>query len=174
MRRAHDSIRDGIPADRPEISELLRAAFPSDDEAVLVKRLLDDGDVIASLVAVAHGKLAGHVLFSRLDLEGEGGLPVSAALAPLAVRPAFQRQGIGGALVRDGLSRCRELGAEAVIVVGDPDYYRRFGFSAALAERLESPFAGPAFMALELRAGALEGVGARVRYARAFCCIAEL
>jgi putative acetyltransferase len=87
------------------------------------------------------------------------------ALAPMAVLPAFQKQGIGSALVRNGLELCRELGHRIVIVLGHPNFYPRFGFSAKLAEALSSPFGGgESWMALELAPGALGGVAGRVQY----------
>jgi putative acetyltransferase len=87
------------------------------------------------------------------------------------VRPDRQRRGIGGALIRAGLDRARGEGWEAVIVLGDPAYYPRFGFSAAQACHLAAPFSGEAFMALALRPGALDGVG-RVVYPPAFDLVA--
>jgi putative acetyltransferase len=92
----------------------------------------------------------------------------AAALAPLAVAPARQRRGIGSALVRRGLDVCRERGRAAVIVLGHPSYYPRFGFSAALARGFRAPYAGEAFMALELTPGALAAGAGDVRYPKAF------
>jgi putative acetyltransferase len=85
-------------------------------------------------------------------------------LAPLAVVPSHQRRGIGSLLVGEGLRACAEAGHRIVVVVGHPDFYPRFGFSAKLAERLKSPCSGPAFMTMELVAGALEDVEGEVRY----------
>jgi putative acetyltransferase len=90
------------------------------------------------------------------------------ALAPMAVRPGLQKQGIGGRLIAAALDEARAVGAEAVIVLGHPDYYPRFGFSAALARNLASPFSGEAFMALELLPGALTGKQGSVSYPMAF------
>jgi putative acetyltransferase len=83
----------------------------------------------------------------------------------MAVLPAWQKMGIGSALVRRGLELCKEQGHRIVVVLGHPDFYPRFGFSAKLAERLESPYSGhAAFMALEWVPGALEGVVGKVEY----------
>ena len=86
------------------------------------------------------------------------------ALAPMAVVPELQRRGIGSALVREGLRTCVERGHRIVVVVGHPDFYPRFGFSAGLAGRLKSPFSGPACMALELVPDAMESVEGEVVY----------
>lgn len=156
-------IRDVVPADLPAIHAVVAAAFGQADEALLVDRLRADGDALVELVAEADGEIVGHVLFSPLGIGDLGG----AALAPLAIAPAHQRCGLGGALTRAGLDRCRQLGVPAVVVLGHPGYYPRFGFDAALAAPLAAPFSGPSLMAIELRPDALVGGGA-LRYAPAF------
>src|SRR5690606_22745960 len=103
-------------------------------------------------------------LFSDLPIITTSGTVPALALAPMAVLPEFQRQGIGSELVRRGLDVCREQGHRIVIVLGHPDFYPRFGFSSDLAQPLLSPFSGEAWMALELVPGALEGVAGRVEY----------
>lgn len=160
-------IRDARPSDYPAIRAVLRHAFPADEEADLVEQLRADGDVLVELVEASDIAVRGHILYSPLAIERDGETLAAAALAPVAVLPALQRAGIGGALIRAGNSRCAALGLGAIIVLGHADYYPRFGFSAALAESLEAPFSGPHFMALELRPGALRG-GGKVRYAKAF------
>jgi putative acetyltransferase len=136
---------------------------------VLVDRLRDDGEVLVELVAEgARDLVVGHILFSHLPIHApDGSIIRAAALAPLAVLPAYQRGGVGAALVRAGLEACAGEGAQAVVVVGHPDYYPRFGFTAEAAAALKAPFSGPAFMALELTPAALRA-GGEVRYARAF------
>jgi putative acetyltransferase len=101
-------------------------------------------------------------------IETAHGSVSAVALAPLAVLPEFQRQGIGGLLVERGLGVLRERGEGIAIVLGHPHYYGRFGFSCEGARELESPFPPDAFMAMELRAGALDGVRGAVRYAASF------
>jgi putative acetyltransferase len=110
---------------------------------------------------------SGHILFSRLGVENEGAVR-AAALAPMAVRPDRQRQGIGSRLVQDTLAELRSIGCQAVIVLGHPGYYPRFRFSATLAEKFAAPFRGKAFMALELMPGTLVGHAGSVIYPDAF------
>jgi putative acetyltransferase len=162
-------IRVEQPGDVPHIRDIVVHAFGQRAEADLVDRLRADGDALISLVAVAeNGELVGHILFSRLPIEGaRGRVTEAAALAPLAVRPEHQGKGIGHALTRAGIRACTARGLAAIIVVGDPKFYRRFGFSAEAARSLRSPYPGDAFMALELKPGALRAKGT-VRYADAF------
>ncbi len=112
--------------------------------------------------------MIGHILFSQLPIETSGGAIEALALAPLAVVPDRQGQGIGSLLVREGLRSCREAGHRIVIVLGHPEYYPRFGFSTELAKRLNSPYSGPAFLAMELVPGPLDGVEGEVRYPTPF------
>lgn len=124
---------------------MIEAAFGGPEEAVLVARLHADGDVVLSLAAEQEGRIVGHVLFSRLQA------PVRAlALAPVAVIPDRQGCGIGSALIRAGLARAADAGWQAVFVLGDPDYYSRFGFATGPAGGFASPYASPHFMALAL------------------------
>ncbi len=141
------------------------AAFGQPLEADLVHRLHDDGELILSLMAYA-GKPAGHVAFSRLAFHETPTLK-GCALAPLAVAPAFQRQGVGSTLVRYGLGRLRDDGHDLVLVLGEPDYYARFGFTPDLASRLKTPYDGPYLQALALSEKGREAHGP-VSYARAF------
>jgi putative acetyltransferase len=157
-------IRDETPADVPAVRELNRRAFGRDAEADLVDALRAGGYARLSLVAAQGGLVVGHALFSRLTVETASGVVEALALAPVAVLPDRQRRRIGSGLIRDGLAACRGRGHRAVVVLGDAAYYPRFGFSAALAGRLRSPFPGPHFMALELVPGALAGVEGEVRY----------
>ena len=87
-------------------------------------------------------------------------------LAPMAVAPEYQQQGIGSALVRSGLEHCRAAGYKAVIVLGHPRYYPRFGFVPASHFNIRSQYDAPdeAFMALELEPGALGEIGGVVKY----------
>lgn len=160
-------IRAAEPRDFPAVRAVISHAFDRVDEADLVEELRDDDDVLIELVAASDIALFGHILYSRLIIERDGVKIEAAALAPVSVLPAFQRQGHGKALIRAGNESCAAQGLEAILVLGHPDYYPRFGFSAAATQTLDAPFSGPAFMGLELKRGALRG-GGRVRYAAAF------
>jgi putative acetyltransferase len=161
-------IRDHQPADDEAIRRLNDAAFGGTYESQLVADLRAERLAAIELVSVDGTDVIGHILMSTLDVR-VGGKPVrSLALAPMSVQPGRQRQGVGGSLVREALGRAQQQGWQAVIVLGHPSYYPRFGFSAALARPLESPFSGDAFMALELVSDALKGGAGRVVYPPAF------
>ena len=160
-------IRDELSTDHASIAALHRAAFGGDYEANLVAALRGSARVLVSRVAVQDEKVVGHVMFSSLRLEVQDREVAAAALAPLAVAPAFRRKGHGSSLVSGGIDALRASSCAAIIVLGDPAYYRRFGFSAELTRRLAAPFAGPTFMALELCPGVLAG-GGSVTYPLAF------
>ena len=148
------SIRLARKSDHEAIGAVVAAAFDRADEAALVARLRADGDVVLELVAIEDDVVCGHILFSRLWADHHG---LFAALAPLAVRPDLQRTGIGASLVKAGLYNVREFGAHGVLVLGDPDYYGRFGFAAAKAAGVTCPFRGnPAFQALAIAADAFD------------------
>jgi putative acetyltransferase len=145
------------------------AAFETSSEADLVDVLRERADPVVSLVADAGDAIVGHILFSPATLPGYPDLRIM-GLAPMAVAPARQRQGIGAALIREGLEQCRRLGVGAVIVLGHADYYPRFGFRAASAFGLRSEYEVPddVFMALELVQGSLHGASGTMQYHPAF------
>jgi putative acetyltransferase len=158
-------IRPETPADHEAIRHVHRLAFGQDTEARLVDALRDDGHVRVALVAENGGQVVGHILFSDLPIVSEARTVSALALAPLAVLPEHQRQGIGSALVRRGLDVCREQGHAIVVVLGHPPFYARFGFTAPAAAPLRSPYSGRAsFMAVALAPGALDSVSGRVQY----------
>ena len=161
-------VRAEQTADIPLVHTLNCAAFESHAEARIVDALRAQADVI-SVVAAEDDGIVGHIMFSPVRLSGAEGVRAM-ALAPMAVAPARQRAGIGSALVRDGLARCREQGVEAVFVVGHPAYYPRFGFSLASGFGITCEFEVPdeAFMALELAPGALRGRTGQVLFHEAF------
>jgi len=161
-------IRIETETDRPMIRQVNEAAFGCADEADLVEALRTEGAVLLSVVAELDRRIVGYILFSRMSIDTLTGVVAAVALAPMAVFPRYQRQGIGGRLIRYGLDALCGLGERVVIVVGHPDYYPRFGFSTGQARSLEHPFPPDVFMALELSAGAFDRIRGRVRYPRAF------
>ena len=140
-------------------------------EADIVDALRDHGNAVLSLVAILDEEVVGQVLFSPATFdEAQPALP-ALGLGPLAVTPVYQNQGIGSALVREGLDECRRLGYGSVILLGHPSYYPRFGFRPASSFGIfpAQPLRNPdAFMAIELQPGALEGVSGTAREAEEF------
>lgn len=165
-------IRPEVPTDRPAIAEVNRRAFGRDNEARLVEALRQAGDFDPrlSLVAEYEGTVVGHILFSVVHIEQDGGQTRALSLAPMAVVPEHQRRGVGSALVPSGLQACRRTPYGLVVVVGHPEFYPRFGFMRADAIGLRAPFAvaPEAFMVFELRQGALTGAGGILRYPDTF------
>lgn len=166
-------IRSERKQDYASIYDVNKQAFDgSDSEPRLVEAIRQSPDFIPelSLVAVEEDCVIGHILFSPIAIKTDSGDISAISLAPLAVRPEFQNQGIGSALVIHGLKECAHVGYKVVIVLGHPDYYPRFGFSSAAAMGIKCPFDAPdeAWMALELQPGALDGVLGVAQYPPAF------
>ena len=158
-------IRDEQAGDADAIRALHTIAFGQSQEARLVDQLRADGDSVISLLAIEAESIVGHVLFSPMSAPFQ-----ALGLAPLAVLPRAQGQGIGSALVEAGLQRAAAGPWQAVFVLGDPAYYGRFGFEAALARGFLSPYAGPHLMARALGAGLPVREG-RIDYAPAFAAL---
>ena len=161
------ATRPARPEDHAAIRAITDAAFEGPDESRLIEAVRAEGVALVELVVENEpGEVIGHILFSRMRCTPPR---FFAGLAPVAVRPDHQRQGIGDALCRDGIEALRAMGVEAVIVLGHPDYYPRFGFSHAPAAHIESPYAdhGQAFMAMELVPGVLSAL-IKADYPKAF------
>jgi putative acetyltransferase len=172
-------VRPALPLIRPEqardqagVRAVTVAAFGTPAEADLVEALRARARPLVSLVAEEAGAIVGHILFSPVTLPGHPTLALM-GLAPMAVAPARQRAGIGSALVRVGLEACRQLPADAVVVLGHPEYYPRFGFASGVRSGLACEYDVPAeaFMVLELRPGALRGATGTVQYHAAFASL---
>ncbi|MEV4613677.1 N-acetyltransferase [Kitasatospora sp. NPDC049258] len=130
------------PADAPATRRVHMAAFPGPEEADLVDALRRDEAWVPALSVVAVDErdlIIGHVLMTRLQV-GEGR---ALSLAPVAVAPEWQRKGVGDALVRAALAAAEAAGEQLVVVLGDPDYYGRFGFEPASRHRVSGPFEAP-------------------------------
>ncbi|WP_226576012.1 GNAT family N-acetyltransferase [Microseira wollei] len=166
------SILSETAEDIAAIREVVTAAFGRPNEAALVEIIRNSPNFIPelSLVAKEDGKVLGHILFSLVAIETQKGNVEAIALAPLCVTPTHQRQSIGAQLVQAGITKCRELDHNIIILVGHPHYYPRFGFQKASQFGIQAPFTVPdsAFMVLELKPDALTGISGIVRYPEYF------
>lgn len=152
-----------IPSQYTLIRALLLEAFPTSAEACLVEQLRADGDAIVGLVALQNAQIAGHVMFSKMTA------PFKAlAMAPVAVAPPWRNRGVAARLIESGLKQARVAGWEAVFVLGDPAFYRRFGFQTELARHYTSPYAGPYLMGLTLAGDPLPTSSGAINHAAAF------
>jgi putative acetyltransferase len=165
------TIRAELPEDHLAVRQVNERAFGRVSEAGLVDALRASATPLLSLVAEQEGEVVGHLLFSPVTVETgrAAGMGLLLGLAPVAVLPEWQNQGVGSLLVREGLQACRKLGATAVVVLGHPEFYPRFGFVPASRFGLscEYPVPDDVFMAQELVPGALAEPGL-VRYHPAF------
>ena len=130
-------IRETSLDDFQDIIEVEKLAFGYDKEARLVAELLNDetANPILSLLAFHNGKAIGHILFTRACFEGREEQPMMHILAPLAIKPEFQRQGIGGMLIKEGLRLLQERGSNLVFVLGHKEYYPKYGFIPHAADK---------------------------------------
>lgn len=178
-------LRDVNDSDAEAIDAVLRAAFPTDAEAKLVRALREAGDLPIELIAEADGHVVGHIGFSPVTIDppsltgGQDGPPTAGfsnprfrclALAPLAVQPSYQCQGIGKALTRLGLRHCEDANLAAVFVLGEPAYYAPFGFKPACPLGYTNPFHdGDAFRVCFLNK--IEPTIGAIEYAPAFASL---
>jgi putative acetyltransferase len=162
-------VRAERPTDVGDVRRVNLNAFDTSLEADLVDALREQAQPIISLVA-DDATIVGHILFSPVTLSSHPEVAIM-GLAPMAVTPQRQRQGIGSALVRAGIDECRRLGCAGVVVLGHARYYPRFGFMPASSGfGLVSEYDVPddVFMALELVPGMLRGKTGTIRYHAAF------
>ena len=161
-------IRPVVRSDSSDIRAVHLLAFPTSAEADLVEQLGRDGDSVISLVGVEQGRIVGHILLSRMDVQADGRALNAVGLAPVAVIPALQRRGIGSALVEAAIGEARRLGIDLIFVLGDTDFYGRFGFAAEAAQPFACAYAGPHFQALLLDSIADPVQAGAANYAPAF------
>jgi predicted N-acetyltransferase YhbS len=170
-------VRGEKQADHPDIFEINRLAFGREDEGILINdiRKTRSYEFGFSLVAVKEDKILGHALFSKGFITHRGRRFKCLVLGPIAVLPEHQRQGIGKALINEGLERAKEVGFGAVVVVGDPVYYSQFGFKPAITMKLRTSMKIPDenFMAKEISRNALRGIIGTVMFPREFLALAD-
>ena len=159
-------IRDEKPGDESVIRSVHRKAFGRDIEGDLLDKLRTVGALTISLVASCGNQIVGHIAFSPVEIKSEHYSIPAIALGPLAVSADYQNKGIGSGLVGEGIKRCERLKYGAIFVVGDCEYYWRFGFISAGQKHIQCEFKVPdeSWMLLELEAGALDGIGGEVIY----------
>lgn len=164
------TIRPETAADHDMIYEVHQRAFGRAEEADLVEQLRREARPNVSLVADVATEIVGHIFFSPVEIASNEAAASVLGLAPMAVVPERQGQGIGSSLVREGLRECRQQGVQAVVVLGHSEYYPRFGFRSAEEFGLRSEYDVPteAFMAMELQKGSLQIAQGRVTYHPAF------
>ncbi len=171
-------IRDERPSDADSVRQVLEHAFGQKDESHLVTRMRRVNIAPISLVAVdcsienpdAPKRIVGHIMFSPVTVNNVAPQVPARGLAPVAVIPERQRQGIGSMLIENGLAKCRHQGVGVVVVLGDHNYYPRFGFRPAHAKGLTCEYKSPpeSFMVIELRPGSLDVCRGLVRYHSTF------
>jgi putative acetyltransferase len=167
-------IRAETPADVQDVRRVNVAAFGQPAEADLVDALRSEAHPFVSLVAERDGRVIGHICFSPVTIDSDPGAADYIGLAPMAVDPDAQRQGVGSMLVREGLRECARLGQRLVVVLGHPAFYPRFGFAPASRMGLSCEYSVPhdTFMALLLKPPApARGL---VRYHPAFAGFGEV
>ncbi|TKT74995.1 N-acetyltransferase [Aquamicrobium sp. LC103] len=164
----HALIREVREADREAIRNVVAHAFGQAGEADLVDRLVADGDDVLELVAERDGRIVGHVLFSRLGVETANRSFQAVALAPVAVDMEYRGQGVGSVMIEEAHRRLRLAGEALSVVLGDPAYYGRFGYSHERAAGFSSDYQGYALQALAWSDAPATG---RLVYAAAFSAI---
>lgn len=171
-------IRGEREIDVASIHEINMLAFQQEDEAFLVDALRKGKSFIRglSLVALKEDKAIGHAIFTKAFIVNKAGKRQACiALGPMAVRPEYQKQGVGSKLVEEGLERGRELAFNSAVVLGHKEYYPKFGFKPASERNIRSTFPGAEeyFFIMELKPGGLKGISGTVQYAREFAAFAE-
>jgi putative acetyltransferase len=176
-------LRPEQPGDAAAIRQIHRLAFEGEVEAEIVDAIRAAEAAVLSLVAeeavgggaaetgvgggAADGHLVGHVLFTSATVTTADGYEMGLlSLAPVGVLPSWQGRGIGTMLIESGLEQLRAEGHPAVVVLGHPSYYPRFGFvpASSFGLRWEMDAPDEAFMALELSTGALAEVRGVIRF----------
>jgi len=165
------NIRETTPADIKDILYVERESFQRDSEANMTRDMLSDqsAEPRVSLLAFVENQPVGHILFTRGYIEGNPRISVS-FLAPLAVIPNFQKQGIGGALIKEGITRLSKIGVDLVFLLGHPEYYPLFGFVPASKLGFQPTYPIPsevadAWMVLALRPDIIGAISGKV-----ICC----
>ena len=165
-------IRQELKEDLARIKEINDQAFEQEDEGRLINKLRQKDQFIPelSLIAEVDQNLVGHILFYPVKIISEDQKHITLSLGPMSALPEYQKKGIGSKLINEGLKRAKDLGFRSVIVVGNPEYYPKFGFTKASNWSIKVPFEVPdeVFMALEIVKGELQDKPGIIDYPKEF------
>jgi putative acetyltransferase len=162
-------IREARKSDFDDVMRVEKEAFGYEKEAILVSELLEDKSAapVLSLLAFKNNEAVGHILFTKATLDGRTA-PLIYLLAPLAIKPQHQKQGIGGMLINEGVKKLKEIGAEMIFVLGHESYYPKYGFKQnAGSMGFAAPYPIPeehagAWMIYPLSSESVDGIKGRV------------
>ncbi len=147
---SNSTIRIMVQADKPAVKDLTTRAFGRPDEADIIDQLERNGDVTLQMVAEMDGQIVGHILFYPMGVFGKLG---AVGLGPMSVDPWVQKEGIGKALVTEGIAMMKQMGAPIVFVLGHDWFYPKLGFTEEATADFSTPLKGPHFMANRMRFG---------------------
>ena len=171
------TIRQEKPSDYKTVFNLIEAAFKNEPysdnkEQLLVEKLRGSDEFIPelSLVAELNGEIIGHILLTKIKIISENRSFESLALAPVSVKPKYQKKGVGGQLIIESHKRAKKLGYRSIVLLGHENYYPRFGYELASKYNIKIPFDAhdENCMVIELKENGLQGVSGTVQYSKSF------
>ena len=157
-------IRETRKSDLEEVFNLIHAAFENKAESDLVKQLISDGDVLINLVLESSETIVGNIVVSKITMEPDVGL-FCGGVAPVSVLPDQQSSGVGSKLMTAAINESKKMGIDALFLLGDPNYYKRFGF---IVSTLKNDYSVEHLQELELTEDCLVNIKSKVTYANAF------
>ncbi len=157
-------IREAQESDLEEVFNLIHSAFGNRAESDLVKQLISDGDVLINLLVESSDTIIGNVVVSKITMEPDLGL-FCGGVAPVSVVPDQQSSGVGSKLMTAAINESKKMGIDALFLLGDPNYYQRFGF---VVSTLKNDYIVENFQELELTEDCLVNIKSKVTYANAF------
>ena len=157
-------IRETRKSDLEEVFNLIHTAFGNKAESDLVKQLISDGDVLINLVLESSETIVGNIVVSKITMEPDVGL-FCGGVAPVSVLPDQQSSGVGSKLMTAAINESKKMGIDALFLLGDPNYYKRFGF---IVSTLKNDYSVEHLQELELTEDCLVNIKSKVTYANAF------
>ena len=160
-------IRKSKQTDIDKIAKLMHESFSSEAESNLVKKLFSGEDILVNLVYQSSDQILGNIIISKIKMHPDVGL-FCGGVGPLAVRPSHQFKGIGSQLMKAAIIECSNLGVDALFVLGDPNYYKRFNFEVS---KIRSDYNAKNLQELQLTGNCLNDLQAKISYADAFSIV---